>query len=88
MDVHDGDVSTHDWPELRSAWSSYSSAVEVWLDAAAGDASLVARADLYALTHAVIAAHQRWTEGFLDTIRREAAPLTAAPRVSHRDPRS
>lgn len=57
------------WEELRSAWSLYSSAVEDWLEAASdSEASIPADADVDHLIHAVIAAHNSWSDAFTQMI--------------------
>lgn len=56
--------------ELRSSWSLYSSAVEVWLEAASdSEASRPAGVDVDNLIHAVIAAHNSWSDAFMEVIQ-------------------
>lgn len=56
--------------ELRSAWSLYSSAVDVWLEAASdSEASRPADVDVDHLTHAVIHAHNSWSDAFMQMIQ-------------------
>ncbi len=56
--------------ELRSAWSLYSSAVDVWLEAASvSEASIPADIDVDHLTHAVIHAHNSWSDAFMQMIQ-------------------
>ena len=58
------------WEKLRSAWSLYSSAVEVWLEAPSdSEASRPAGVDVDHLTHAVIHAHNSWSEAFMQVIQ-------------------
>lgn len=57
-----GDV---DWEELRSAWRLYASSVEVWMEAASNSGALMpAKVDVDQLIHAVIAAHNSWSDAF------------------------
>jgi len=58
------------WEELRSSWSLYSSAVEVWLEAASdSEGSIPADVDVDHLTHTVIHAHNSWSEAFMQVIQ-------------------
>lgn len=57
-----GDI---DWEELRSAWRLYASSVELWMEAASNPAApMPAKVDVDQLIHAVIAAHNSWSDAF------------------------
>jgi hypothetical protein len=57
------------WDELRSAWSLYSSAIEVWLERASDPgASIAAGVDVDHLIHAAVAAHNSWSNAFVRMI--------------------
>lgn len=55
--------------ELRSAWSLYSSAVDVWLEAASDSEASRPGVDVDHLTHAVIHAHNSWSDAFMQMIQ-------------------
>lgn len=58
-----------DWDELRSAWRLYSSAVEIWMQAANNQgAPMPGNVDVDQLIHAVIAAHNSWSDSFTRVI--------------------
>lgn len=60
-----GNAGDIDWEELRSTWNLYSSAVEVWMQAASNSgAPMPAKVDVDQLIHAVIAAHNSWSDAF------------------------
>jgi hypothetical protein len=62
--VH-GSSDDVDWEELRSAWSLYLSSVEVWMEAASNRAaSMPTKVDVDQLIHAVIVAHNSWSDVF------------------------
>lgn len=60
-----GSADQTSWEELRSAWSIYRSAVETWLEEGTTKRSGV---DVDHLIHAVIAAHNSWSDGFMRMI--------------------
>lgn len=57
-------IGESDWEELRSAWNLYTSAVEAWMQAASGPEGAAADDDVDHLIHAVIAAHNSWSDVF------------------------
>lgn len=58
-----------DWEGLRSAWRLYVSSVELWMDAASDpDAPLPAKVNTDQLIHAVIAAHNSWSEALGEVV--------------------
>lgn len=63
-----GTVGDVDWDELRSAWNLYASAVDVWMASNSG-APIPAKVDVDKLVHAVIAAHNSWSDAFTRVIR-------------------
>ena len=65
MDEAHGNVGEVDWEELRSAWSVYASSVEAWMEAASNSGvPMRAKVDVDQLIHAVIAAHNSWSDAF------------------------
>jgi uncharacterized membrane protein YbhN (UPF0104 family) len=67
-DAHET-IDDADWEQLRSAWSLYASAVEVWMQAASSTgAPMPANVDVDQLIHAVIAAHNSWSDAFTRVI--------------------
>lgn len=65
MDDAHGNFADIDWEELRSAWRLYASSVEVWMDAASNSGvPMLAKVDVDQLIHAVIAAHNSWSDVF------------------------
>ncbi len=60
-----GNVGDIDWEELRSVWRLYASSVELWMEAASNsEAHIPAKVDVDQLIHAVIAAHNSWSDAF------------------------
>jgi hypothetical protein len=59
-------VDQPNWEELRSAWSLYVSAVEVWMEAATTKPT---GADVDHLIHAVMSAHNSWSDAFMRVIQ-------------------
>ena len=58
-------IGDDDWKELRSTWNLYASSVEAWMEAASNpEAPKPAKVDVDQLIHAVIAAHNSWSDAF------------------------
>ena len=56
--------------KLRSAWPLNSSAVDVWLEAGSdSEASIPADVDVDHLIHAVIHAHNSWSDAFMQVLQ-------------------
>jgi hypothetical protein len=53
-----------DWAELRSAWGLYALSVEAWMEAASNRAPMPGKVDVDQLIHAVILAHNSWSDVF------------------------
>ena len=65
MDEVHGNAGEVDWEELRSAWRLYASSVDIWMEAASNPGvSMPTKVDVDQLIHAVIFAHNSWSDVF------------------------